>query len=261
MQPQMSSLLSLGEQDSRPVLHLFSNPFVTVGARKVDIPEGSKRVLAYVALKQGAINRRQVAGTLWPLGSEARAAGNLRSALWRLNTTGISLLRLNKHSMMLSDELLVDSRLATEWASRLISGNDTDHDLCIVPWLLGQTELLPGWYDDWALLERERVTQRLLHAFEILSRRFIRRGRYGEAVEAALVATGVDPLRESAQHCLIGAHLAEGNISAANRSLAAYRALLQRELGVEPSPRLLAVFQDNWTAHPETQQRIMSHGD
>ncbi|MGW2995279.1 bifunctional ornithine acetyltransferase/N-acetylglutamate synthase, partial [Streptomyces sp. NPDC001193] len=27
-------------------------------------------------------------------------------------------------------------------------------------------DLLPGWYDDWVLLEQERVRQRLLHALE-----------------------------------------------------------------------------------------------
>jgi hypothetical protein len=40
---------------------------------------------------------------------------------------------------------------------------------------------------------------------------------------------------------LIEAHLAEGNWVEARRSYQAYRAVLQRELGVEPDPELAAV--------------------
>jgi DNA-binding SARP family transcriptional activator len=72
-------------------------------------------------------------------------------------------------------------------------------------------ELLPGWYDDWVLLERERTRQRLLHALEALSREHRAAGRCAEAVEAALVAVNAEPLRESAHRELLESHLAEGN--------------------------------------------------
>jgi hypothetical protein len=70
-------------------------------------------------------------------------------------------------------------------------------------------ELLPGWYDDWVLLEREPLRQRVLHGLEALSRHLVRAGRFAEAVEAAMVAVAVEPLRESAQRALVTAHLAE----------------------------------------------------
>lgn len=47
------------------------------------------------------------------------------------------------------------------------------------------------------------------------------------------------PLRESAQRTLIEAHLAEDNWAEAQRILHAYRALLDRELGVSPSRELV----------------------
>lgn len=80
----MSQIFPPTERGTRPMVHLLGDPYVTCGLHRIGIPEGSKRLLAYIAIHRGPIERRQVAGTLWPLGSEARAAGNLRSALWRL---------------------------------------------------------------------------------------------------------------------------------------------------------------------------------
>ena len=71
--------------------------------------------------------------------------------------------------------------------------------------------VLPGWYDDWVLIERERLRQRVCRALERLSGEMVRQARYAEAVEAALITVLADPLRESAQRVLIEASLAEGN--------------------------------------------------
>jgi DNA-binding SARP family transcriptional activator len=63
-------------------------------------------------------------------------------------------------------------------------------------------------------------------------------GRFGEAVDAALLAVSAEPLRESAQRALIEAHVAEGNLAEAHRTYIFYRNLVRRELGVEPSSDL-----------------------
>lgn len=44
--------------------------------------------------------------------------------------------------------------------------------------------MLPSWYDDWVLLERERLRQLRMHAWEALSEKLVRAGRYGEALLA-----------------------------------------------------------------------------
>src|SRR5580692_9687981 len=79
------------------VLHLFGGPFVTCEGRRLEVPEGSKRLLVFVALHRRRIERRYAAGALWPTGDDIRAAGNLRSALWRLNGAGIQVLSTDKH--------------------------------------------------------------------------------------------------------------------------------------------------------------------
>jgi DNA-binding SARP family transcriptional activator len=73
-----------------------------------------------------------------------------------------------------------------------------------------------------------------------LSRELVKLRRCAEAVEAAMMAVSVEPLRESAQRVLIQAHLAEGNWVEGRRSFEAYRTVLQRELGVEPTPEFVA---------------------
>ena len=59
-----------------------------------------------------------------------------------------------------------------------------------------------------------------------------------EAAQAGLAAVACEPLRETSQRVLIRLHLAEGNESEALRRYAEYRALLERKLGLAPSPRM-----------------------
>jgi DNA-binding SARP family transcriptional activator len=217
------------------VVHLFAGPYVTVGSERREVPEGSKQLLAFVALRRRRVERRQAAGTLWPVGDDERAAGNLRSALWRLRRAGINVLAADKCSLALCADVLVDLHLVEQWATRLIEGRPTGRDLAVSPSLADALDLLPGFYDDWALMERERTRQRILHALEALSERLAAAGRYADAIEAAMLATSAEPLRESAQRVLIKAHVAEGNLTEARRSYRAYHDLMHRELGVVPS--------------------------
>ena len=70
----------------------------------------------------------------------------------------------------------------------LIEGRSTERDLAISPWVADALDLLPGFYDDWALMERERVRQRTLHALEALSEKLVAAGRFADAIEAAMLA-------------------------------------------------------------------------
>lgn len=223
-------------------IHLFGGPHVTIDDSQLQVPEGSKRLLAFVALRGCRVERRHAAGLLWPVGDDNRAAGNLRSALWRLRGAGIDVMECDKWSLRLADDIWVDVAAVNEWADRLITGKPADQDLTTSPAQLEALELLPGWFDDWTIMERERLRQRVLHALEALSRTFTLHGRHGEAVEAALSAVNSEPLRESAQMVLINAYLGERNWIEAQRAFLAFRGLLDRELGVSPSRELIALL-------------------
>jgi DNA-binding SARP family transcriptional activator len=104
-------------------------------------------------------------------------------------------------------------------------------------------ELLPGWYDDWVLFERERVRQLHLHILEAVAEALSASGRFGVALEAGLRAVQVDPLRESAHRLVMEIHLAEGNIWEALRRYEECSRLLWKELRVAPSGRMRELVQ------------------
>jgi DNA-binding SARP family transcriptional activator len=224
-----------------PVVRLFGGLTLTCGNQRVTIPPGSRRLLAYLALHASGADRRSTAGVLWPDVGESRAAGNLRSALWRLQGVGCPLVRSEHCTLHLEDDVVVDLHAVERWATRVLTGTTVPADLGVDPGAIADLELLPGWYDDWALAVRERLRLRLLHALDALSRLLSEAGRAAEAVEAVHVAVLAEPLRESGQRALIEAHQAAGDWVAARRQYDAFRGMLRREVGVEPSAELTAV--------------------
>ena len=96
-------------------------------------------------------------------------------------------------------------------------------------------EILPDWYEDWVLIEREHFRQLRLHALEALCVELTAAGRFAEAAEAGLAAVEGEPLRESAHRALIGTYLAEGNPGEAIRQYQFFGRCLQDQLGLEPS--------------------------
>ena len=105
------------------------------------------------------------------------------------------------------------------------------------------------------LLERERVRQRLLLALEALSRAHRAAGRYAQAIDAAMLAVGAEPLRESAQRELLQSHLAEENWSEGRRVVDLYRTLLRREIGVEPHPDFEELLDARLRPHSSCEPR------
>jgi DNA-binding SARP family transcriptional activator len=116
--------------------------------------------------------------------------------------------------------------------------NQPFHEATDVEALVRSGELLPGFYDEWLLTERERLRQLRLHALEALCERLTAVGRYSAAIAAGLAAVAGEPLRESAQWILMKAYVAEGNRAEAIRQFERYRNVLRAELSLEPSTEL-----------------------
>ena len=230
----LGEILAPDDREAAATVHLFSGPYVTQAGKRIEIPDGGQRLLAAVALHRRPMKRRYTAGVLWPLCDDVRAAGNLRSALWRLNLLGVRLVSATRTSLTLSAGTVVDVDVVSEWAARIIDGEHRPTDLDWLPSGLNAFDVLPGWYEDWALMARERLRSRVLHALEDLSKLLTDAGKPQQAIEAAMLAVGADPLRESAQRALIEAHIAEGSWGEAQRTFRSYCHLLGRELGMMP---------------------------
>jgi DNA-binding SARP family transcriptional activator len=226
---------------SVPLVSVVGGLSLSCDGRRRPVPPGSRRLLAYLALHPTGVDRRVAAGVLWPEVEDGRAAGNLRSALWRLQQVGCPLVTAEQSWLGLRADVEVDLTRLEEWASRVLALSPAAGDLSVDPGPIAELELLPGWYDDWVLAVRDRLQLRLLHALEALSRLLRRAGRTAAAVEAMHVAVLAEPLRESGQLALIEAHQAAGDWIAAQRQYDAFRSILRREVGVEPSAELTAV--------------------
>jgi DNA-binding SARP family transcriptional activator len=226
-------------------VHLFGGPSVSIDGTTLCVPHGSRRLLAFLALRRGSVERTYLAGSLWPIGDEVRAQGNLRSALWRLRRSGIELVLADKWSMALAQDVCVDVEHLADWAGRLVGGCPVDADLSMTDVPPDALDMLPGWYDDWVVVNRERIRQRVMHALEALSRQLVARCRLAEAVEVARAAVAAEPLRESAQRVLVEALLALGNRAEAAQAFLEFQAILASELGVEPSAELRALVADH----------------
>lgn len=215
-------------------VHLLGGLAVTRRGEAVELPLAAQRLLAFLCLQERPVQRTFVAGVLWPEKPEQRATANLRSALWRLHQPGVRLVESSATHMRMESAVRIDAREAARQARRVLDGETSVETADLVD----RGELLPDWYDDWVLIERERFRQLRLHALEALCLRWVAEGRFALAIDAGLAAVAADPLRETAHRALITAHLAEGNHVEAVRQLASCRAVLEDELGIAPSRAL-----------------------
>ncbi|HEY7043084.1 MAG TPA: BTAD domain-containing putative transcriptional regulator [Nocardioidaceae bacterium] len=223
-----------------PRLSLLGTWQLTVGGRAQHLPLGAQKLIAFLSLR-GRSDRAHLVGALWPDASEEHAHGSLRSLLWRMRKTRLGLLDATDSCVALSDRVRVDVTDVIDDSTISIRGGVPDLDGTLPAHLL-DGELLPGWYDDWVLIERQRIRQLRLHALEALALTLARKGCFALGLEAALAAVRAEPLRESAHRTVIDVHLLEGNVVEALRQADYCRRLLREELGLDPSPLLLATL-------------------
>lgn len=214
-------------------LHVLGGFRLTTGNKVVTIPLSGQRLVAVLALR-GPSPRCQVAGLLWPDVPEGKALGCLRTTMWRLHRLQVDVAARPHPELALPSFVAVDAH---------------DPASVVASWRNGSrhsSELLPGWYDDWVLLERERIRQVVLHASERAAEDSLARGEPEAALTLAMAAVAVDPLRESAHRLVVRAHLAEGNVSEARRHIADACQLMIDELGVPPSAGLRDLAGGSW---------------
>lgn len=216
-----------------PVLRLLGGFHLHDGERSLRLTLAEQRLLALLALRRRPVPRSTVAGLLWPDSGDARAAACLRSVLWRLRRLPRPIVGAVGAWLELDDAVAVDTRVMVEVARELVDPRSEGVPDRVLD-LLGH-DLLPDWYDEWVVVEREPLRQLRLHALEELSRRLAAADRHADAVDAALAVVVCEPLRDSGQRRLVEAFLGEGNRVEAVRQYRRYRDQLRGELGIEPS--------------------------
>src|SRR5262245_40834009 len=155
--------------------------------RIVQLPSRpAQSLLAYLALSAGTAHRREkLAGLLWPDADEDNARSNLRHALWRIRKVIEQDDATSPY--LLSDELAVSFNAGADcWvdaASLARRGNLLQDELDAVAAYRG--DLLPGFYEDWVTLERERLEALFQHRMGRLLERLIEARRWADILDWA----------------------------------------------------------------------------
>lgn len=223
-----------GEAFRASRLTLLADFDLLVSDAMVSVPHSVQRVLAFLGLSPAPVGRVRIATSLWPDVDDNRANGDLRSALWRLRRiTGV--IQEDDGRLSLSPDIAVDVTDMVGLSHVLTTAPGTT-DLERVPELVQAHSILPGWDEEWLVVERERYRLSRLRALERSAEELLARRLFPEALDAALAVIDTEPYRESAHRLALRIHIAEGNYAEAISAYRSYRATVAEELGISPSP-------------------------
>jgi DNA-binding SARP family transcriptional activator len=224
-------------------IHLLGHFKVLKEEDAIEVPSRpSQSLLAYLAMSAGTAHRREkLAGLLWPDANESNARSNLRHALWRLR-------KAVGNEYFIADKISVafDDRSEYWLDVTTLSGDGgesrTTEDLINSISIYGG-ELLPGFYDDWVILERERYRALFDHKVQNLLDLLVKEERWTDVLEWSerWIAMGHAP--EPAYRALMFAYSGLGDTAGMANTYQRCVKSLKEELGVEPSGETKAAYE------------------
>jgi non-specific serine/threonine protein kinase len=204
----------------------------------------AQSLFAHLILTAGTAHRRErLAGMLWPDSLEETARDNLRHALWRVRK---ALPAKSVNEYLLADDLTISFNASSEYwldASSLENiGDDAPADKLISVLSEYQGELLPGFYDEWVLLEREHLNSIFENKMALLISLLHEEKRWQDILDwgERWIKLGQKP--EPAYRALMSAHAAKGDMS---KVAAVYERCIKslKEFGVEPSEQTVRLYE------------------
>jgi DNA-binding SARP family transcriptional activator len=238
-------------------IRLFGPLAIERNGKSAALPPSNlaRGLLAYLALYHGRKHTRSLlTGTFWPDEPEERARRALSQAIWHIR-------RLFPDLVEAEAETVGIPARANVWVDALA------FEQSLRPWLnlsplpeagcaalaeaidLYRGDLLEGIYEDWALLERERLRGQYQQALEELLLAEKSSGRFEQALEYGLHLLKSDSLRESVHREVMRLQHLLGRPEAALRQFETCRRLLREELDVEPETETLALAQETVRRH------------
>ena len=216
-------------------IRLLGRPVVLVDGEAVPPPKGAKAwgLLAYLASTRQPHPRSELAELLFceaddPLGALRWNLAALRRLLCRPDALKGDTIRLDLSDAVIDSQELESRHDATwEWrdAGLLLSGMTFPDSPRFEMWLTG---------------ERARLLRRSTSLLREAALRALAVGDHGLAVGRAGDLVSLDPLDEGHHALLIRAHAISGDAPAARAQYEHCRAVLRRELSIEPGPAVVA---------------------
>jgi predicted ATPase/DNA-binding SARP family transcriptional activator len=217
----------------------FLGQFVVLqDGKPIQIPtRNAQSLFAYLVLNAGKAYRREnLAGLLWPDSSEDNARSNLRHELWRLRKA----LEAERETCFFVDDLSITFNSSCNYSLDVKKLEEAPLASNLADELIGPLsgyagDLLPGFYDEWVHLERDRVyavfEARITRLLELLQTE----GRWPDVLEWGMRWISLGRWPEPAYRALMTAYANSGDLSKAAATYERLSQGLQKDLGVKPS--------------------------
>lgn len=216
----------------------------------VELPGGKDRaLLAYLALTPGVAQPRdKLADLLWGSSGDRLARDSLKQAVLRLRRSlepaALPPLVADRQSVMLAgDRVAVD---VVTFEALLKDGTITSVERAVT---LYRGDLLDGMrirepaFEDWLLIERERLRQAAVGATARLASDAFAAGLRERAAMAARRLLSLDPLHEGACRILMRIHADRAERAQALKLFQTIQGRLRQELGIGPEPETCRLYQ------------------
>jgi DNA-binding SARP family transcriptional activator len=221
-------------------IHLLGQFKLLAGDQEIELPSRpAQSLFAYLVLNAGVTHRREkLASLIWPEANKNNARSYLRQALWRMRKA------LENGSLNWSDYLHITdidvsfNDQSDYWldADQLLAAAKSDSvDEMIQGLDLYRGELLPGFYEEWVILERERMQSAYHQKTNLLLDNLVQNAQWDEALKWAeqWIRLGYSP--EPAFRALMLAYAGLGDQTMVSATYQRCREALDRELGLDLS--------------------------
>ncbi len=209
-----------------------------------------KGLLGYLTLFRHRFHAREVlAGLFWGESSEDRARSSLNTTLWRLRkvlepgsiptgaflaTTPTGEIGFNRKSDHWIDVEFFEDRIKPILAISYDSLNANEVNQLESALHLYKGELLEGFYDEWALRERERLRSMFVQGQIHLLHHYTHHAAWEQGLACAQNILHLEPLREEIHRELMRLYFKNGQRALALRQYEKCRETLASELDVFP---------------------------
>jgi len=237
---------------------------VELGGQSVDqfVSQRAEALLAYVAYNPSEHTRETLATMLWSDLPETRALGNLRVIVSNIQHVLGSHIVVTRHSIRINPaasswldarqmenmvNLVAQRRIQQGRLSRFaVAQLEEATNLYQGDFLAGLQLRGSGGevFEEWVLLERERLRNRATGALHLLVQDALEYGDFGRGFTHARRLVELDPLLESAHRTLMMLLAQNGQTGAAIAQYKTCHRILETELGVEPDDETQKLYQE-----------------
>ena len=197
-------------------------------------------------------HRDRLAALLWAEASPTQARTYLRKTLWQIQST-----MPEESAVLCVDPEWIDATEARNYwldlaefeaiyrATKGIAGHELTE--AALPELqravtLYRGDLLEGWYQDWCVIERGRLTRMNMIILDKLVEHALHHGDFENGIDYANQLLRWDRARERTHYDLMCLYAMAGERTAVLNQYDLCRAILWEELGVEPAAQTVALY-------------------